>query len=426
MYPFPLKEFMVTSATNPWTYVVFLVIGFFFGYVLEIAGFGNSKKLAAQFYFTELTVLKVMFGAIVTAMVLLFSMIGLGVLDYNNVYVNTTYLWPMIVGGLIMGVGFIVGGFCPGTSLVSMSTGKIDGFFFVGGVLGGIFLFGETESLFDHWWNNAGYLGRFTIMDWLHLPNGVVVTIIIAMALFMFWGSEQLERIFGGRDLAREPKIRVAGAVALFALAVGTILIGTLSSEQKYQRVTLTRTAEDGSSLVFTPNEMLEKRMVQVSPAEMFKSIYDQKIIMHMIDVRGEADYNLYHVKGAVNIPLAELKGHIPEMLASAAPNALYVVMGNDETAATEAWKLLVAESVPNVYILEGGINNWISVFGKDDPQIKLASTSLEDTLAYTFPFALGDRYVSCSPRIVEYEKLEFTPKIQLQMKRDKSGGGCG
>jgi uncharacterized membrane protein len=74
---FPLPELQATSAANPWSYLVFIVIGFAFGYVLEIAGFGNSKKLAAQFYFTELTVLKVMFGAIVTAMVLIFIMVGL-------------------------------------------------------------------------------------------------------------------------------------------------------------------------------------------------------------------------------------------------------------------------------------------------------------------------------------------------------------
>jgi len=83
-------------------------------------------------------VLKVMFGAIVTAMVLMFTMIGLGILDYNLVWVNPTYLGSGIVGGLIMGVGFIIGGFCPGTSLAAMATGKIDGIFFVGGVLGGI------------------------------------------------------------------------------------------------------------------------------------------------------------------------------------------------------------------------------------------------------------------------------------------------
>jgi len=159
---FPLPELQATSAANPWSYLVFIVIGFAFGYVLEIAGFGNSKKLAAQFYFTELTVLKVMFGAIVTAMVLIFIMVGLGVLDYGQVYVNTTYFGPMVLGGLIMGVGFIIGGFCPGTSLVGLVTGKLDALFFVLGVMVGIFAFGETEWLFDIWWQTSGYMGRFT------------------------------------------------------------------------------------------------------------------------------------------------------------------------------------------------------------------------------------------------------------------------
>jgi rhodanese-related sulfurtransferase/uncharacterized membrane protein YedE/YeeE len=427
MYPFPLTAFTVTSAENPWTYVVFLVIGFFFGYVLETAGFGNSKKLAAQFYFSDLTVLKVMFGAIVTAMVLLFSGIGLGLVDYNLIYVNTTYLWPMILGGLIMGVGFIVGGFCPGTSLVSMTTGKIDGMFFVGGVLGGIFLFGETEKYYDQWWNTAGYMGRFTIMDWLNLPNGVVVTIIVAMALFMFWGAEQLERIFGKRDLAKEPKLRIAGAVALFAVAIFTIFVGVPSQQEKYSRVTITRnTAAEDVKLKYSADEALAAREMQISPAELFKTIYDQKTILHMIDVRSEADYNLYHIRGAVNIPLDELNSHIKTMLAEAKPNAVYVVMSNDETAATQAWKMLIAESVPNSYILDGGINNWIAFFGKDDPEIIGSNTAADDQLKYIFPAALGDKYESCDPSPIEYEKVEFTPKIQLQVKRDKSGGGCG
>ena len=97
---FPLPEFIAVSAANPWTYVLFGVIGFAFGFTLEMSGFGDSRKLAAQFYFTEMTVLKVMFTAIVTAMVLLFGAVGLGILNFSQVWVNPTYLWPGLVGGL--------------------------------------------------------------------------------------------------------------------------------------------------------------------------------------------------------------------------------------------------------------------------------------------------------------------------------------
>jgi hypothetical protein len=426
MYPFPLQAFQGVSAQNPWTYVLFGVIGFFFGYVLELSGFGNSKKLAAQFYFRDLTVLKVMFGAIVTAMVLLFTMIGLGVLDYNLVYVNPTYLWSGILGGLIMGVGFIVGGFCPGTSLVAAVTGKIDGMFFVLGALFGIFLFGETEPLFDHWWQTSGYMGRFTIMDWLHLPNGVVVTLIILMALFMFWGAEQLERIFGKRDLSKEPKMRLVGAAALLLLALGTIVIGTPAADTMYQRVTFKRTQPDGTARVITADQMLAERLAYPSPAEVYKTMFDDTLVTVLIDVRPEADYNLYHINGAINVPLERLPQIAPRLQATFTNNTVYILMSNDEDLATKAWKYLVGKGIKNVYILEGGINNWIAFFGKDDPEIKARTNVSPEQLRYTFPAALGARYQSSYPSPMKYEELEFEPRIQLELKRDKSGGGCG
>ena len=119
-----------------------------FGAILEMAGFGDSRKLAAQFYFKDMTVLKVMFTGIVVAAVLIFLSSSLGLLDYDRLWVNPTYLYPGIVGGLIMGVGFIVGGFCPGTSLVAASTLKLDGIFFVLGGLFGVWAFGESVGSF--------------------------------------------------------------------------------------------------------------------------------------------------------------------------------------------------------------------------------------------------------------------------------------
>jgi rhodanese-related sulfurtransferase len=164
---------------------------------------------------------------------------------------------------------------------------------------------------------------------------------------------------------------------------------------------------------------------VQVSPAELFKSVYNQKINLIMLDVRSESDYNLYHVHGALNIPLDRLQPIIPDLLSEPPANSVFVLMSNDETAATEAWKQLSASSVPNVYILEGGVNNWIAFFGKEEG-FQVASSVGGDQLGYIFPAALGNKYESCDPNPQKYEELEFEAKIKLQLKRDKSGGGCG
>ena len=409
--PFPLP--LETLLGKPLMYLIFGIIGFGFGFVLESSGFGNSKILAAQFYFKNVTVLKVMFTAIVVAMVLLFATIGLGLLDYNQVWVNPTYLWPGIVGGLIMGVGFIVGGFCPGTSLVAMTTFKLDGLFFVLGGLTGIFLFGETVGFYEDWWNSS-YFGRLTIMDWLDLPAGVVVVGIILMALFMFWGGEQLERIFGKRDLTKEPKLRVAGAAALFLGAVTVLLIGHPDTADKWARVADTQEAA------------LQARAVQIHPGELLASIADDRLRIVMLDVRPESDYNLFHIAGAQRVDVDDLSLLTRDLLAGSAVNTVYVLMSNDEAAATQAWKTLVAESVPNVYILEGGVNHWLSIFGAEQPEIQPTPTPVvEDRLQYVFPAALGANYAAASPNPHEWE-LEYTPKIKLQVKRDKSGGGCG
>ena len=435
---FPLPEFIAVSASNPWTYVLFGVIGFAFGFTLEMSGFGDSRKLAAQFYFTELTVLKVMFTAIVTAMVLLFGAVALGVLNFSQVWVNPTYLWSGILGGLIMGVGFIVGGFCPTTSLASASTGKIDGMLFMLGGFVGAFLFGETEQYFTNWYNNAGYFGRVTLDQVFNLPIGVVVLLVVLMALFMFWGSEQLERIVGKKDMSREPKLRLVGAGALVVLALAVVFIGSPSLEQRYARVTFTRTetipqleGQDPivNTYTYSADQMLENRLVFVTPAEAFKARYNQAMNPIYIDVRSEADFNLYYIEGAINIPVERIEEVVPILLTEPATNSVFILMSNDEIAAVKAWKVLVASGLSNSYILEGGVNNWIAFFGEDDKTleaIRPASNPAPDQLAYVFPAALGNRYESCDPSPIEYENLEFEARIKLQLKRDKSGGGCG
>jgi len=441
---FPLEAFTTVSAANPWTYVVFGAIGFAFGYTLEMAGFGDSRKLAAQFYFKELTVLKVMFTAIAVAMTLLFGAVGLGILDFNLVWVNPTYLASGVVGGLIMGVGFIVGGFCPTTSLASASTGRIDGMLFMLGGFVGAFLFGETERYFDHWYNNAGYYGRLTLDQVFGISQPALVLIVVLMALFMFWGAEQLERSVGRKDLSREPGLRKFGAAGLLAAAVVVLFIGSPSLEDRYQRLTFKRTETvqpagadkagaaktdakpETVTRVYSADEMLSKRLVFTSPAETFKVRYQQAINPVYLDVRSEADYNLYHIAGSVNVPLKRLAEVIPSLLTEPPANTVFITISNDEAAAIEAWKLLVASRVQNVYVLEGGINQWIAQFGAKDAALQPLANAGDDQLRYVFPAALGSRYKSCSPSPIEYEHLDFQARIVLQLRRDKSGGGCG
>jgi hypothetical protein len=124
-----------------WNFFIAFAVGIGFGFVLEQAGFSSSRKLAGVFYGYDAVVLKVFFTAAVTGMLGLLYFSLFGWIDLSMIWVNPTYLWSAIIGGIIMGAGFIIGGFCPGTSVCAAAIGKIDAMVFVGGIFFGNFRF---------------------------------------------------------------------------------------------------------------------------------------------------------------------------------------------------------------------------------------------------------------------------------------------
>ncbi len=179
--------------------VVAFLIGIGFGFFLERAGFGSAKKLTAQFYLTDLSVFKVMFTAIITAMLGLFYLSRLGLVDLSMVYLTPTFLLPQVVGGLILGVGFVVGGYCPGTSCVGAATGRYDAIVYLLGILAGIFVFGEAYPLLRGFYL-ATPMGQITLPGLLNIPYGVVVFLVVLMAVGGFAGATWVERTMAKKE----------------------------------------------------------------------------------------------------------------------------------------------------------------------------------------------------------------------------------
>jgi len=175
-----------------------LLIGIGFGFFLERAGFGSARKLVAQFYLTDLAVFKVMFTAIVTAMVGVVFLGRIGFIDVEQLPLIGTYIVPEVTGGLLLGIGFVVGGYCPGTSVAAVATGKIDAMVYGGGILFGMFVFAELSSVFDPFVNSSS-MGQLTIPQYFNLPTLGVVAAVVVMALGGFYGAGILEKKFGSR-----------------------------------------------------------------------------------------------------------------------------------------------------------------------------------------------------------------------------------
>jgi uncharacterized membrane protein YedE/YeeE len=182
--------------------VVAFVIGIGFGFALERAGFGSAKKLVSQFYLNDLAVFKVMFTAIVTAMLGVTYLSWLGWLDLSLVYLTPTYVLPGIIGGLLIGFGFVIGGYCPGTSVAAMASGKVDALLVGAGMLFGTFVFAEIYPLV-HRFHESTLIGSVTIPQYFNLPYGLVVFAVVVVAVAGFYGAGVVERLVASRAKER-------------------------------------------------------------------------------------------------------------------------------------------------------------------------------------------------------------------------------
>ena len=169
------------------------VVGFAFGWFLERGGLGDARKLTGQFYLNDLTVFKVLFSALLTAMLGAYWLDRIGLLDLDLVYLPETWVLPQAVGGALFGVGFVMGGLCPGTSCVAAAAGRLDGLGVVGGMLVGVASFNGVGEWIRPFYESTS-LGAVTFTDLAGIPRGMGVAIVTGIALVGFAVASRIER----------------------------------------------------------------------------------------------------------------------------------------------------------------------------------------------------------------------------------------
>ena len=179
--------------TAEWNIIIAVLIGLAFGFILEASGFSSSRKLAGVFYGYDFAVLKVFFTAALVSVIGMYYMNYLGWIDMSMLYIHPTYLWGAIVGGAIMGIGFVAGGFCPGTSLCAVAIGKLDAWIYVLGILIGVFVFSEAFGVFENIFN-ASYLGNITLVESLGIPASWIILGVTVLALVAFFVSDLVRK----------------------------------------------------------------------------------------------------------------------------------------------------------------------------------------------------------------------------------------
>jgi rhodanese-related sulfurtransferase len=322
------------------------LIGGAFGFFLERGGFGSSVKLAGQFYARDMAVLKVMFTAIITAMVGVTLLAQVGFLDLSLVTLKETRLLANLVGGVVLGAGFVIGGYCPGTSLVGAASGRIDAMIYVLGLFAGMFVVGFAWPLIQPLAESPS-LGQITLPAVLHLPYGLLVLGVCLMAVGMFLAAEWAEMRVNRLDRASRPLLGGRGLTPARAVVGGIVALGALAAVlgDPYRGPSVTLRSDELARLV-------EQKADHILAQDLADRLIAGDNRFRLIDLREAHEYATYHIPGAVNLPLAQLD---PSTLDRA---ETYILYSDGGIHGAQAWVLLKAHGF-RVYSLFMGLEAW-------------------------------------------------------------------
>jgi 3-mercaptopyruvate sulfurtransferase SseA len=353
-----------------------LVVGIFFGLSLEKAGFGSSRRLAGIFYFSDMAVLKVMFTAVVTAMLGLSIAIWTGLVDpVTQIYYMKTYYGSYVAGGLMFGAGFAISGWCPGTAAVGMASGKIDAIVYLGGAMIGCILFNELFPLLKpiyNWGQSSlqtyGQPGLAFLYDSLGTSRRVVVLGITLIALACFWGTEFIEARRGRKAYFNSPFLARFSLALILAAGIVYLIPEKQppAAELKPPTVEATQTvAETKFSAVKTqPPAVSEHALLSdvasaadhVAPEELAAALYNRDPAFLAVDIRPVEEYNAFHIRGAVHVPMPDL----PVFVSAHADKSRIVLYSNGMVHPAQARDSLYRAGARNVFILTDGLDGFI------------------------------------------------------------------
>ena len=334
--------FGIGALDSTYAFAVAAVIGGFFGFFLEQAGFGSSRKLAGIFYFRDMTVLKVMFTALLTAMLGLSYLTAFGWVKAESLYLLPTVYGAQVVGGLVFGIGFVMGGWCPGTAAAGLAAGKIDALIFLAGAVAGSILFNEMFGFVAPLYSLGGRGVQFVYAT-LGMPKSVFVFAFTAAAVICFWCAEYVERKISGRGKYLFSPFLTVFSLCLLLLAWGLSLIIPPVSGEAGIESGIMADVDSGKDHV-EPEELAARLMAG-----------DKGLVL--VDIRPASEYRAFHICGAVSMEMPRLAVY----LAPHKNRGTIVLYSNGMTHPAQARDSLARMGYRNVYILTDGLNGFIA-----------------------------------------------------------------
>ncbi|MBU0467919.1 MAG: YeeE/YedE family protein [Candidatus Omnitrophica bacterium] len=331
------------------------VLGILFGIALEKAGFGSSRRLSGIFYFRDMAVLKVMFTALITAMLGLMYAQALGLIKIESIYLMPTIYVAQIVGGLIFGIGFVMSGWCPGTAAVGIASGKFDALICIVGAILGSILFNETFHLIKPLYT-AGDQGVLFLFDSFHLSKGLVAFLFTLVGIGAFWGVEKIEQKVTGKSEYLGSQFLKTFSFVLFVFALGLMFISGDPSKSVSLCPFLKQTQPISLSSEQDLLQRVEEAEDHIEPEELSDRLVSGSQGLLLVDVRPQNEYSRFHIKGAVNILLPDLS----VQLTAYKNQGMVVLYSNGMTHPAQARDSLYRQGFNNVYLLTDGLDGFV------------------------------------------------------------------
>jgi rhodanese-related sulfurtransferase len=388
--------------SNELNIVAGLLIGIAFGYVLEQAGFSSSRRLAGLFYGYDFTVLRVFFTAAITAMIGTLLLSAAGILDLEFVYVNPLFLGPALVGGAIMGLGFILGGYCPGTSVCAAAIGKKDAIVFVLGGFLGVFLYGEAYGRFAGFVNDGG-AGGVKVYDSVGVSRGGFVLFVIAAAVLAFAVTSWIEkRVSHDAPSAVFPR-RSHRLAAVVAVAFGVLLVILPDRGTRLLAQVADHRYQTSHPARYMTADELAFRLLDDDPR------------LLVVDLRSDGEHERWALPSSVSMPLAGLltKEWAPLL---GRRHTTKVFVDEDGSQALRAALLAQRLGYDDARVLQGGVQEFRHAILEYQAPTPTPDAALSDT----------DRFRS-EARVLLTKRIEEARAKPAQVKKvvKKAQGGC-
>ena len=314
--------------------VTAIPVGLAFGAILERVGLGDPRVIAGQLQGRNFTVVRVMFGAIVTAMLGVVWADAVGWIEPSSIAMPPTDVPAQALGAVIFGGGFALAALCPGTACVAAASGRRDGLAAVGGLFAGTAL---TPAVWPAVRGAVADVPRegATIASDLGVPMGIVVMLLtVAAVLAMIVG-----RVMESRRLSVSPfRPTTPESVALALAATFAMTDGRGALPAERTRVIATEIVTEAD---------------HIDALDLAELIRKGTPGLRILDLREELDTSIYLIPGAIAVGMQSLDSLRP------APDEQIVLYSDGGAHAAQAWVLLRVRGVRNARVLKDGMAAW-------------------------------------------------------------------